>query len=103
MSAKNIWSFYFILQVESTDVHLVVDKNVKAEKGKKNVLNTKNELGGKMKKIEFRKTARHEVSDAKCETAWDSLGRYICIYGVKRPGPFDKEKRSVRIYSMLGE
>lgn len=54
-------------------------------------------------KYEFRKTARHEISDSKSETTWDHLGRYICIYGVKRPGPFDKEKRSVRIFSILGE
>jgi len=54
-------------------------------------------------KYEFRKTARHEISDFKSETVWDSLGRYLSIYGVKRPGPFDKEKRSIRIYSILGE
>jgi len=54
-------------------------------------------------KYEFRKTARHEISDGKSETVWDSLGRYLCIYGVKKPGPFDREKRSVRIFSILGE
>jgi hypothetical protein len=31
------------------------------------------------------------------------MGRYVSIHGVRRPGPFDKEKRSVRIYSLLGE
>jgi hypothetical protein len=54
-------------------------------------------------KYEFRKTARHEIADGKSETVWDQLGRYLCIYGVKKPGLFDKEKRSIRIYSILGE
>jgi hypothetical protein len=60
-------------------------------------------MGNLELKYEFRKTARHEIADGKSETVWDSLGRYVCIYGVKKPGPFDKEKRSVRIFSILGE
>lgn len=54
-------------------------------------------------KYEFRKTARHEVADGKSETEWDQMGRFLAIYGVKKPGPFDKEKRSIRIFSLLGE
>lgn len=54
-------------------------------------------------KFEFRKTARHEISDLKSDVAWDQMGRYVSIYGVKKPGPFDKEKRSIRIFSILGE
>lgn len=62
-----------------------------------------NTMGAIDVKYEFRKTARHEITDGKSETVWDPLGRYLCIYGVKKPGPFDKEKRSVRIFSILGE
>ena len=68
-----------------------------------NVLFNSNVMTTTEVKYEFRKTARHEISDSKSETTWDHLGRYITIYGVKRPGPFDKEKRSVRIFSILGE
>lgn len=81
----------------------MVDKNSKAQKGKVNVLFTGNTMGAIDVKSEFRKLARHEISDAKNETVWDNMGRYLCIYGVKRPGPFDKEKRSLRIFSMTGE
>jgi hypothetical protein len=31
------------------------------------------------------------------------MGRFLCIYGVKKAGPFDKEKRSIKIFSLLGE
>jgi hypothetical protein len=103
LNSKNIWSFYIIMQIESNVDHLIVDKNVKGQKGKVNVLFTGNTMGAVDNKVEFRKTARHEVTDAKTEVTWDGLGRYLCIYGVKRPGPFDKDKRSVRIFSMLGE
>ena len=54
-------------------------------------------------KFEFKLLARHEVTDAISETEWDQMGRFLCIYGVKRPGPFDKEKRSIKILSLLGE
>ena len=80
-----------------------IDKNAKDKKGKVNVLFNSNTMGANDIKYEFRKTARHEIADGKSETVWDQLGRYLCIYGVKKPGPFDKEKRSVRIFSILGE
>lgn len=54
-------------------------------------------------KYEFRKTARHEIPDSKSETVWDHQGRFLSIYGVKKPGPFDREMRSIRIFSILGE
>lgn len=80
-----------------------IDRNAKDKKGKVNVLFNSNTMGANDIKYEFRKTARHEIADGKSETVWDQLGRYLCIYGVKKPGPFDKEKRSVRIFSILGE
>lgn len=93
-----------IMQQEQQGEQLVVDKNVKGQKGKVNVLFTGNTMGQIDVKYEFRKTARHEVPDAKCETVWDSLGRHLCLYGVKKQaGPFDKEKRSIRIFSLLGD
>jgi hypothetical protein len=27
----------------------------------------------------------------------------LCVYGVKKPGPFDREKRSIRIFSLMGD
>jgi len=54
-------------------------------------------------KYEFRKTARHEITDGKAEAEWDHFGRYMCIFGVKKPGPFDREKRSIRIFSLMGD
>lgn len=91
------------MRTEQQGEALIVDKNVKALKGKVNVLFTGNTMGAIDNKSEFRKLARHEIADAKNETVWDNMGRYVCIYGVKRPGPFDKEKRSLRIFSMIGE
>jgi len=72
-------------------------------KGKVNILFSGNTMGAIDAKWEFRKTARHEIPDIKNETVWDNLGRYLCIYGVKQPGPFDKTKRSIRIFSLMGE
>lgn len=103
VNSKNIWSFFMIMRTEQQGEALIVDKNVKALKGKVNVLFTGNTMGAIDNKSEFRKLARHEIADAKNETVWDNMGRYLCIYGVKRPGPFDKEKRSLRIFSMIGE
>jgi hypothetical protein len=80
-----------------------VDKNVKGKKGTVNVLHTGNIMGAVDVKYEFRKTARHEISDARSETTWDPFGRYLCIYGAKPISSFDKTKRSIRIFSMLGE
>ena len=81
----------------------MIDKGAKGKKGQVNILFKGNTMGEIDIKYEFRKTARHEIADAKSETVWDSQGRFLCIFGVKRPGPFDREKRSVRILSMLGE
>ena len=76
---------------------------MKGKKGQVNVLFKGNTMGEIDVKYEFRKTARHEIADSKSETVWDAQGRFLTIYGVKRPGPFDKEKRSVIIFSILGE
>jgi hypothetical protein len=27
----------------------------------------------------------------------------MCIFGVKKPGPFDREKRSIKIFSLMGD
>jgi len=52
---------------------------------------------------EFRKTARHEATDAKTVGVWDHFGRCFIIHGERGRGPFDKEKRSIRFYSIYGE
>jgi len=69
---------------------------------KKNKLQT-NLLSADEVKFEFRKTARHEVQDQKTEGQWDQFGRFFTIYGMRRPGPFDNEKRNIYIYSIFGE
>ena len=53
--------------------------------------------------FEFRKTARHEATDAKTTCVWDYFGRGFIIHGERKPGPFDKEKRSIRFFSLYGE
>jgi hypothetical protein len=88
---------------QDTHDQLVVAKDVKGKKGKVNVLFTGNTMGKVDEKWEFRKTARHEVPDSVTKAVWDQLGRYLCVYGVKKPGPFDKEKRSIRIFSLMGD
>ena len=65
-------------------------------------MHTGNIMGAVDVKYEFRKTARHENADLRSDTTWDHFGRYLCIYGVNAT-KFDKTKRSIRIYSILGE
>jgi len=31
------------------------------------------------------------------------MGRFCCIHGIRGKGPFDRELRNVKIFSMLGE
>jgi len=62
-----------------------------------------NQLAAEEVKYEFRKTARHETTDGKTVALWDDSGRYFVVYGVKKAGPFDKEKRNINIYSLFGE
>lgn len=45
MNSKNIWSFYMVMKTEQQGDSLIVDKNVKALKGKVNVLFTGNTMG----------------------------------------------------------
>ncbi len=77
-------------------------EGIKATKLAKYMSNT-NSMQASDVKYEFRKTARHEITDGKTEAEWDQFGRYMCIYGVKKPGPFDREKRSIRIFSLMGD
>lgn len=51
---------------------------------------------------EFRKTARHEVSDKKWFAKWDENGRYFVIFGRKN-SPLDKGHKSIKFYNMFGE
>ena len=60
-------------------------------------------MGTSESKFEFRKTARHEFTCMRNEAFFDPHGRYVCICDVKGPGPFDKEKRSFRIFNAVGE
>jgi len=53
-------------------------------------------------KYEFKKTAKHEISDTKFDSYWDLTGRILCIYGIKR-SPIDKSDKSIRFYSVFGE
>lgn len=68
-----------------------------------NVLFSGNKMGTSESKFEFRKTARHEFTCMRNEAFFDPHGRYVCICDVKGPGPFDKEKRSFRIFNAVGE
>jgi hypothetical protein len=51
---------------------------------------------------EFRKTARHEISDKKWLANWNEQGRYFVLYG-KKSSPLDKQPKSIKFYNMFGE
>ena len=53
--------------------------------------------------FDFKKTARHEATDQNPQGIWEKFGRFFVVHGKKAPGLFDKELRSIRIYSMFGE
>lgn len=62
------------------------------------------QLNAMVDTFEFRKTARHEVPDQQTVGVWDHFGRIFVIHGEKKRGAYiDKEKRSIRFYSMFGE
>lgn len=105
-STKHIWSFYMILQSEGLQETgggaLKSREGIKASKAAAIVSKT-NLMAAADVHFEFRKIARHEMTESLTDATWDPMGRYMCIYGIKRPGPLDREKRSIRIYSVLGE
>ena len=100
-SSKILWSFYLIVMSETTEMSGGAGgpkkEGIKATKLASYMSNT-NSMQAADFKYEFRKTARNEVSDGKNEVEWDHFGRYMCVYGVKKPGPYDREKRSLRIF-----
>lgn len=51
---------------------------------------------------EFRKTARHEITDRKWYAKWDSFGRYFVVYG-RKTSMLDKTIKSIKFYNMFGE
>lgn len=106
LSSKNVWSTFLIVRSEIEMTKRAADTNYLKWKGKMITINKKNNQlqGNKVEVFEFRKTARHEVPDKSSTGAWDAFGRIFVIYGEKPRGPFaDKEKRSIRFYSMFGE
>ena len=50
---------------------------------------------------EFRKTARHEVTERRWLGQWDEDGRYFVIHG--RASAVDKTSKSIKFYNMFGE
>ena len=51
---------------------------------------------------EFRKTARHEITDKKWLAKWSDSGRYFVVFG-KKNSPLDKQPKSIKFYNMFGE
>ena len=61
-----------------------------------------NKLVSSEEKYEFKKTAKHDVTESRYDSAWDISGRYLAIYGVKR-SLLDKSDKSIKFYNILGE
>ena len=51
---------------------------------------------------EFKKIARHDVSDKNWNAHWDEQGRYFVISG-RKSSQFDKTAKSIKFYNMFGE
>jgi len=51
---------------------------------------------------EYKKIARHDVSEKDWNAHWDFQGRYFVIFGRKR-SQFDKTAKSIKFYNMFGE
>jgi len=104
MNSKQVWSNYMIIsKKEEQKAPLAQDKYIKFKGRLMAVVNKEQQLSKEEEVFEFRKTARHEATDAKTTCIWDHFGRSFLIYGEKKPGPFDKEKRSIRFFSLWGE
>jgi hypothetical protein len=106
LNQKNVWSTFLIVRSEIEIKQRAADTNYIKWKGKLMTKNKKdNQLeGNKVEVFDFRKTARHEIPDKQTVGAWDSFGRIFVVYGEKPRGAYiDKEKRSIRFYSMFGE
>ena len=76
---------------------------IRGKGGKQLALSTSNQLQSEQARFEFRKTARQEAIDQKTAGVWDEFGRFLVVHGVKKPGPIDKERRHIRIYSIFGK
>ncbi len=61
-----------------------------------------NKLVSSEEKYEFKKTAKHDVTESRYDSVWDISGRYLAIYGVKR-SLLDKSDKSIKFYNILGE
>jgi hypothetical protein len=106
LNVKNVWSTFLIVKSEIEIKARAADTNYIKWKGKMMTKNKKNNQleGNKIAVYDFRKTARHEISDKSTVGAWDAYGRYFVIYGEKPRGAYiDKEKRGIRFFSMFGE
>lgn len=65
---------------------------------------TEQQLEKEIEIFDFKKTARHEATDSKSKAVWDQYGRMFVIHGTKKQqGLYDKEKRSIRFFTMYGE
>lgn len=53
--------------------------------------------------FEFKKTNRNLAPDNNNRGIWDKYGRFFVSHGVRGGSYFDKDLRSIRIYSMFGD
>lgn len=61
-----------------------------------------NKLESAEERYEFKKTARHDITESKFDDSWDETGRYLAIFGTKR-SPIDKSDKTLKIFNIFGE
>lgn len=100
--AKSIWNWYLI---EEQEPYLASEgpKPTLGKAGKMLELKKTNKMAAEVIGFEFKKTSRHDASDQNPCGVWDKFGRFFVAYGRKGAGLFDKELRSIKIYSMFGQ
>lgn len=92
-----------VTKMEEKKAALAADNYIKFKGKLMATVKNEQQLSKEEAVYEFRKTARHECTDAKSVCLWDHFGRCFVIYGERKPGPFDKEKRSIKFFSLFGE
>jgi len=103
--SKQTWTTYMITSYTETRQGVNPQQMYTKWKGKMmKVQQTNQAVSHEVEVFEFKKTARHESNDAKTTVVWDDFGKAFVIHGEKATvGPFDKEKRSIRFFTMYGE
>lgn len=99
ISGKHSINFFYINKISNEGETMSTTQHV-TKKGQ--ALIKDKQLAAVDDTYEFRKTARHEITDRKWYAKWDNFGRYFVVYG-RKTSMLDKQPKSIKFYNMFGE